>query len=770
MTRTISGWLFDVYPSANGVTLWLIDTNGGKHRCNYRFTPSFFLRLDERDAKRAEVLGLKCPVPVSFKQATRRELFSGDWWNVLQVFVHDPSRFRQAVFHFEKFFPHFAFFNSDMLVAQHFLYETQLFALGYGDYSIDGAGELIGWTLRDGRDEVEYALPPLTMMMLRNANDFVPPKYQRFLQLEVIYDGTTYALQQETPVEMLESLNWHLYRYDPDIILTEYGDAVLMPKITQLARQHNIPLLLNRDNAAGYSVSRESSFFQYGKVVHKDGAFELRGRWHVDADNSFTIIESDLEGLYELTRVTQLCPQHQARASIGTGLSSLQLSWAYRNNILIPSKKREPEDFKPASLLLLADRGGLMYMPPLGYHEEIGELDFVSMYPTIMVNHNISPETVHCRCCSNGKVPELGYSICERRSEGIIPATLRSIVSKRAYYKKKKKEFRGTNKALYNMYDRRQNALKWMLVSCFGYLGYKNARFGRIEAHESVNAFSRDAILRAKEIAEAQGYELIHAIIDCLWLKKKGAAERDYQQLCHDITAHVGIDISLEGIYDWILFPASRMHAGISTGTRYVGWYHHGEMKMRGIETRRRDTPKFIKNMQAAMLDQMSGARTLGELEAMLPALIDIAREHIVILRTGKANPMELVIRRHISKEAEEYSNNSISAVVTAMLEESGVHLAAGEAVEFIIIDQTGKQQPHKAKPLALYAFEDGYDIEKYTELAVNAVATLLQPFGYDEERLAETFGIGKKVRRAARGNDQKLPEFEFTPSKGSGR
>ena len=115
-----------------------------------------------------------------------------------------------------------------------------------------------------------------------------------------------------------------------------------MPRLTSLSRQYGVPLLLNRDDETGYKVSKESSFFQYGKVIHKDGAFELRGRWHVDAENSFTLAESELEGLFELVRVTQLCPQHQARASIGTGLSSLQLSWAHRNQYLIPSKKREP--------------------------------------------------------------------------------------------------------------------------------------------------------------------------------------------------------------------------------------------------------------------------------------------------------------------------------------------------------------------------------------------------------------------------------------------
>ena len=30
-------------------------------------------------------------------------------------------------------------------------------------------------------------------------------------------------------------------------------------------------------------------------------------------------------------------------------------------------------------------------------------------------------------------------------------------------------------------WDKRQNVLKWLLVTCFGYTGYRNARFGRIE-------------------------------------------------------------------------------------------------------------------------------------------------------------------------------------------------------------------------------------------------------------------------------------------------
>ena len=144
------------------------------------------------------------------------------------------------------------------------------------------------------------------------------------------------------------------------------------------------------------------------------------------------------------------------------------------------------------------------------------------------------------------------------------------------------------------------------------------------------------------------------------------------------------------------------------------------------------------------------------ELRAMLPDLLETVREYLSLLRSGRANPMELVLRRHITKEAEEYTNNSISAVVSKLVESMGVHLSAGESIEFIILDQSGKHKPEKAKPLALYAFEDGYDIETYTEFALKAAATLLEPFGYSFEALEKHFDINQKKPRSAARNAER--------------
>ena len=169
---------------------------------------------------------------------------------------------------------------------------------------------------------------------------------------------------------------------------------------------------------------------------------------------------------------------------------------------------------------------------------------------------------------------------------------------------------------------------------------------------------------------------------------------------------------------------------------------------MRGIEVRRRDTPLFVKTVQAAVLECITDAKNIEEIRASIPAILRTVDYYIHELREGKVNPLELVIRRQISQEPNAYVNESLNAVVAKAIEEASIHLSPGEMIEYIILDHTGKKKPEKAKPLALYALEDGYDVVKYTEITLKAIETLLQPFDYDVERLKEVYGMERKKRK----------------------
>jgi DNA polymerase elongation subunit (family B) len=131
--------------------------------------------------------------------------------------------------------------------------------------------------------------------------------------------------------------------------------------------------------------------------------------------------------------------QRVARASIGTILTAMPLDLAVRRRLLIPWRKGEPERWKTAALLVKVDKGGLVHQPPVGAFEHVAELDFSAMYPTIMVAHNVSAETLFCRCCDIQAVPEAGYANCTRR-RGLIPDVVAPLLARRAYYKTRLKE------------------------------------------------------------------------------------------------------------------------------------------------------------------------------------------------------------------------------------------------------------------------------------------------------------------------------------------
>jgi DNA polymerase elongation subunit (family B) len=901
-------------------------------------------------------------------------------------------------------------------------------------------------------------MPPLLTMRLRLDGDPINPNHGWRSELAVAVAGEEVVLSSERPEDLLRSLNRMLARYDPDVLLTEWGDGFLLPRLLRLSRRAGIPLVLNRDPGTAVALRRDRSYVTYGKTVYTAGARILHGRWHLDLRNSFIYTESEMAGLLEIARLARLPVQRLARTSTGTAISSMQLARAVQQHILVPWHKSEPEGFKTAADLLVTDKGGLTYQPLVGVYEGVGELDFSSMYPTIMARFNVSPETINCSCCHDAKVvPEIGHTVCQRR-RGLVPQVLDHLLVRRAYYKRRKRETMGSERAIY---DRRQTALKWCLVTClagetkvlyryqgrwkiapigdivdtylpenqygevpvedlfvtgvdrdlrtivkqvrsvikspapstmirmrlrwgrevvmtpnhrcyvlrggrlkvkradqlkvgdwiplaltldevmsagigeidlirelkhrlsreeqkrwrvfgpavqgfvrllvtlgvdhrfvhqghlhvletknlqeterlisngrflsakhrrafryrqsvrkygrlsqipvrasgllrlseqarvlrvlrvsgiemvskalanlklkqlenskargerhfadgldrfrrlahsslifarvtsveqvapasrsvycfrltreptaffieggvltgnsFGYLGYKNARYGRIEAHEATTAYSREMLLRAKEVAESRGYRMLHAIVDSMWLQKPGAGHEAYEALAREIEAVTKLPLSVEGVYNWIAFLPSRTHAGVGVPNRYMGVFADGSTKVRGIEVRRSDVPGVVEEMQARMLREMFTAPSVPALRARLPAVLAVLEEALVRLREGSIRPAGLALTATISQEPHEYRSNHPIALAARLMARSGIRLHPGEAIQYVVTDADAKIREERVRPLTLLGTDWVYDQDYYADLLTRAAETVLELFGYPRKRL----------------------------------
>ena len=354
--------------------------------------------------------------------------------------------------------------------------------------------------------------------------------------LEVEVDGREYELD-ESGEPAAVAFQHLLARHDPDLILSDWGDATILPRLREQAARLRLALALNRDPDAEVQQSRARSFMSYGRILFKNSATTLFGRLHVDTQNSFIAEKCDLAGLWELARVTKLPVQYAARTTTGTGISYMQMELAWRDGVLIPEQKAEPEDPKSPDELLAADRGGLVFMPKTRLSHQCRRTGFRQR---ISQHHGAIQYFA-----GDGQLPVL--SRCAARAGAGLPRLPRAARHHQPRGRAAHRQARRAEAAPAQMrhaehaqrYKLQRDALKWLLVCCFGYTGYKNARFGKIEAHEAINAVARETLLVAKEIAEERGYEMLHALVDSLYVRKPGAARGDYEALDRgDCRAH----------------------------------------------------------------------------------------------------------------------------------------------------------------------------------------------------------------------------------------
>src|SRR3989442_9395202 len=447
--------------------------------------------------------------------------------------------------------------------------------------------------------------------------------------------------------------------------MTHGGDSFIFPYLARRAQELGIldQLILGRDISPlrVYEVQGHS-YFSYGKILYRDTAARLLGRLHVDKNNAYVSADCGLEGLFEVSRTCIMPIQRASRATIGTNMTSLQLYHAVKRDILIPWNKNQPEELKNSGELVVADRGGFIYQPEIGIHDHVGELDFASLYPTIMTQKNLSGETVNCSCCpdSVNRVPELGFNICER-SAGIVPLSLKILLDKRARYKAAKKA--AVDEELKTRYDQRQAALKWILVCSFGYLGFKNARFGKIDAHIATCAFSRKALREAAALAEARGFTLVHGIVDSFWLRKQEAAKGEYEDLCRVIRDKLRLPISFEAEYRWIVFLSSKIDSKGGVLNRYYGIFEDGKPKVRGIDVRRHDTPEIVRQCQTEMLDILTKARDSNEFRLLIPSALKVLARFVDSLRDGSVPLEDAEMFSNLAKNPNEYTHQVPQAI-----------------------------------------------------------------------------------------------------------
>lgn len=726
MTRIseVKGWLLDLYPNQNGgIHLWLLGEDGKRYQLRQTF-PVTFYAAGKNERLRSAWAWLKSqPIPVTLSRTERRDLFHG--MTTVMAIETEPVEQPNLFSALSRQFPDLTYYDADLQLSLRHAARHGTFALANCTVTMDESNWIQSIAVLDSPWMLDLPTPPMRVVTIEPD---VNPDHAQPRKLRVRTPQGKYEIDLSiSPRALLIDLQSTLTRHDPDLILTAYGDTWLLPYLLKLSEETGLPLSLNRDAAHPIHRKGARSYFAYGQVIYRGEQVHLFGRWHIDIYNAVMYHDYGLEGIWEQARITSLPVQTVARVSPGTGISAMQIRTALKQDILVPWHKQQAEDTKSALDLLHADMGGLVYQPTIGLHKDVAEVDFISMYPSVMVQFNISPETI-----LPGQYDSRTGLPLTKPEAGLVPETLRPLLQKRIALKE---ALLGMSKhdIRHAQYKALASAHKWLLVTCFGYLGYKNARFGKIEAHEAVTAYGREALLLAKEAAEDFGFEVLHLYVDGMWVKKEGCSKaQDIQPILDSIHERTGLPIALDGIYKWIAFLPSRQNKKVPVANRYFGVFQSGEIKMRGIETRRHDTPLFISKAQMEMLACLAKD---PDWTGLLPVLRKLLLEKIHAVRERRIPLHEFVIRQTLSRVSNEYRGSSSVAEAVRQLEGAGKSYRPGQTIRFVYT--RGKPRVHAwdlpspPNPLAL-------DTSRYVDLLLRAMETVLTPLGMSRKELDE--------------------------------
>ena len=364
--------------------------------------------------------------------------------------------------------------------------------------------------------------------------------------------------------------------------------------------------------------------------------------------------------------------------------------------------------------------GGLVLKPKPGLHDNIAVLDFKSMYPNIMIQYNLSPDTY---VAPDEREPPVGvYEAPEvkhrfrKAPPGFYKEALTYLIEVRNKIRLEMKTL-GSNTVEYSILDARQKAVKIITNAIYGYAGWIGARWYIKPVAEAASAWGRHTILNATRLAEDKGLMIIYGDTDSLFLTND---EKKLLELKGEIKKNLGLEVEVGEVYERVFFTEAKK--------RYAGLMLDGTLDIVGLEVIRGDWAEVSKEVQEHVLEII--------LKEQSPAkAIDYVHTVIEMLKQRKVPFNDLIIWKTLTKPPEQYAINAPHVEAAKMLREKGWRLTSGDKVGFVILAGKGRLYS-RVKP---YVFSklDELDVNYYvTNQVVPAAARILGFFGVTEKEL----------------------------------
>jgi DNA polymerase I/DNA polymerase-2 len=471
-------------------------------------------------------------------------------------------------------------------------------------------------------------------------------------------------------------------------------------------------------------------FWKERKELNKIAEYSM---W--DAHLTYLLSQILLPQIFSISRLTGEIPFDASRYSYSQLVEAYLMRKAVEDNVLIPNSPKTEE--KENRLRELPYKGAIVVEPKKGIHEDIAVLDFRSLYPTIIVSHNISPELLNCgheECKNKNSAPETKNHFCLKKV-GFIPKHLKFLIDRRKELKEKMKKV-PKDSPEYKILDNEQYATKIISNAMYGYFGFAGARWYKKECGEATAAWGRYYIKKIMQMAQENSLEIIYGDTDSIFVKRESLGLNEIEKEAKNFVEKVNkelpgiIELEFRGAYLRGIF-VTREKGETGAKKRYALLDVNGNLEVRGFETVRRDWCKLAKETQRKVLEIILKEKDPEK-------AINFVNETIKKLKEGKVEIEELTIYEQITKPLSQYEQIGPHVKAAMKARERGRPIAEGSIIAFVITKGSGSISD-RAMPVEFVTKED-YDANYYIEHQIlPAALRVLKALGYSEEDILKT-------------------------------
>lgn len=391
------------------------------------------------------------------------------------------------------------------------------------------------------------------------------------------------------------------------------------------------------------------------------------------------------------------------------------------------------------------DRGyeGATVIEPIKgfYNCPVATLDFASLYPSIIIAHNLCYSTlVHPADVSKypadmlERTPSGDYFVSREHTQGVLPVVLEDILAARKNARQMMKDV-PKNSLEYKVLNGRQLALKISANSVYGFTGAQVGRLPCLEISSSTTAYGRRMIDTTKHLVEDlyPGAVVLYGDTDSVMIKSiTDESQTDQERLraamdfgleaAAKVSSHFPSPIKLE--FEKVYFPFLLMNKKRYAGLLWTNTEKFDKLDAKGIETVRRDNCPLVARMISGVLNRILIHRSVE-------SAVEFVKGTISDLLLNRLDISYLVITKAFSKAEEEYVGQQAHIALVERMRQRDPASAPtiGDRVAYVIIKAAKGAKAYERSEDPMYVLENNIPIDTQYYLDHQLAPPLLRVF-----------------------------------------